>query len=221
NLALGREGGHTAHRIIHYKDSTGFQIADALLRHVGTLSNVTLLDHHFALDLVSESREGKTSCTGAHVLDVRNKLFKTISARATVLCTGGVGQVYSNTTNPAVATGDGVAMALRAGAEISDMEFVQFHPTAFHSNNDAPSFLISEALRGFGAHLVTRDEERFLFRYDPRGELASRDIVSQAIHEEMKLQEVPACVYVDCRHLDADDLKAKFPFIYNSCLSHG
>lgn len=220
NLALGREGGHTAHRIIHYKDSTGFQIADALLKHVGTLPNVAILDHHFALDLVTEIQEGNSTCVGAQVLDVRNRLSKIIAARATVLCTGGIGQVYSNTTNPPVATGDGVSMAYRAGARIRDMEFVQFHPTAFHSNGDTPSFLISEALRGFGAHLVTGNEERFLLRYDPRGELASRDIVSQAIHHEMK-ENGAACVFVDCRHLDGDDLKDKFPFIYNACFTHG
>ncbi len=220
NLALGREGGHTAHRIIHYKDSTGFQIADALLRHVGTLPNVTLLDHHFALDLVTEKHGDSSTCVGVRVLDVRNRLAKIIAARATVLCTGGIGQVYSNTTNPPIATGDGIAMAHRAGALIRDMEFVQFHPTAFHSNGDTPSFLISEALRGFGAHLVTGNEERFLFRYDPRGELASRDIVSQAIHREMN-EHGASCVFIDCRHLDGDELKAKFPYIYNACFSHG
>lgn len=221
HLALGREGGHTEHRIIHYKDITGYQIADALLKHLDTLPNVKLLSHHFAVDLVTEKNEsGEVVCTGAVAIDIFEHVVKTVTARVTLLATGGAGQVYATTTNPVIATGDGIAMAHRAGAAVKDMEFVQFHPTAFYSENDNPSFLISEAVRGFGAYLRTRDGDRFVLNYDQRGELASRDIVSKAIHNEICIRKEKE-VYLDCTHLPAKELIEHFPTIYDQCLQKG
>jgi L-aspartate oxidase len=221
HLALGREGGHTEHRIIHYKDTTGYQIADALLKHLGTLPNVKLLSHHFAVDLLTERQEsGEVVCTGAVAIDIFENVVRTFTAKVTLLATGGAGQVYATTTNPVIATGDGIAMAHRAGAAVKDMEFVQFHPTAFYSENDNPSFLISEAVRGFGAYLRTRDGDRFVLNYDQRGELASRDIVSKAIHNEICTRNEKE-VYLDCTHLPAKELIEQFPTIYDQCLQKG
>jgi L-aspartate oxidase len=220
HLALGREGGHTAHRIIHYKDATGYQIAESLLKHLSALPNVVLLDHHLALDVMVEDHQYGSVCTGVRALDVRKGIISTFSSRVTLLATGGAGQVYATTTNPLIATGDGMAMAARAGATMKDMEFVQFHPTAFYSENDNPSFLISEAVRGFGAYLRTSGGERFVFNYDERGELASRDIVSKAIHHEI-LARGENSVFLDCTHLPAQELREHFPTIYDQCLQKG
>jgi L-aspartate oxidase len=219
-LALGREGGHTAHRIIHYKDATGFQIADALLRHISMLPNVVICDHHFAIDLITVKKATATECAGVVAMDLEAGIAKAFSSRVTILATGGAGQVYATTTNPLIATGDGIAMAYRAGAKIRDMEFIQFHPTAFYSEKDNPSFLISEALRGAGAYLRNKSGERFVFQHDVRGELASRDIVSNAIHQEMSRQGEKH-VYLDCRHLPGQDIIREFPTIYAQCLHRG
>ena len=219
-LALGREGGHTAHRIIHYKDATGFQIADALLRHISLLPNVAIYDHHFAIDLITTTRAGTTQCTGILAMDLARGVVKTFGSRVTILATGGAGQVYATTTNPLIATGDGIAMAHRAGAVIRDMEFIQFHPTAFYSEKDNPSFLISEAIRGHGAYLRNAAGERFVFKHDARGELASRDIVSNAIHHELSHQRGKS-VYLDCRHLPAQEVIEHFPTIYDQCRHRG
>jgi L-aspartate oxidase len=227
-LSLGREGGHTAKRIIHYKDVTGLQIEKALLHLVNTLPNITLLAHHFSIDLITEHHfKQKISrpvpgitCYGAYVMDQHTCKIEKYISKVTLLATGGAGQVYRTTTNPIIATGDGVAMAYRAMAKVSDMEFIQFHPTAFYSQDDNPSFLISEAVRGYGAYLRTKDGERFMFRYDDRGELASRDIVSKAIDNEL-ITRGDHCVYLDCTHLPKEDFIAHFPNIYEKCLSKG
>lgn len=227
-LSLGREGGHTAKRIIHYKDVTGLQIEKSLLRLVHTLPNITLLPHHFSIDLITEHHfkqkisrpQPGITCYGAYVMDQHTCKIEKYISRVTLLATGGAGQVYRTTTNPLIATGDGVAMAYRAMAKVKDMEFVQFHPTAFYSQDDNPSFLISEAVRGYGAYLRTKDGERFMFKYDDRGELASRDIVAQAIDNEL-ITRGDNCVYLDCTHLPKEDFISHFPNIYEKCLSKG
>lgn len=221
-LLLAKEGGHSQARIVHYKDMTGFQIVVSLLIKVRTLSNVDLLTHHVAVDLItSETEEKKKVCRGLIVFDRKKNCFEHFIAPVTVLATGGVGQVYHSSTNPSVATGDGIAMAYRAGAVIKNMEFIQFHPTAFFLNdNSAPYFLITEALRGYGAYLRNKDGERFMFRYDTHGELACRDVVSRAIEEQIKSSE-HTCVYLDCRHLNGEKLKEEFPKIYGHCIDRG
>jgi L-aspartate oxidase len=221
-LTLGREGGHSEFRVIHHKDTTGNEIERALLERANQLPNITLLPHHFAIDLITEHHfsENKTenlSCYGAYVLDQISGNIFTIKADCTTLASGGMGRVYGHTTNPAVATGDGIAMAYRAKARIQNMEFIQFHPTALYDGNNGASFLISEAVRGFGAFLRNKNGERFMLKYDERGELASRDIVSRAIDSEMK-KSGDDCVFLDCTHLDSDDFKKHFPTIYETCL---
>ena len=221
-LNLGREGGHSEFRVIHHKDTTGNEIERALLERANQLPNITLLPHHFAIDLItehhfSEERTENLSCYGAYVLDQISGNIFTIKADCTTLASGGMGRVYGHTTNPAVATGDGIAMAYRAKARIQNMEFIQFHPTALYDGNNGASFLISEAVRGFGAFLRNKKGERFMLKYDERGELASRDIVSRAIDSEMK-KSGDDCVFLDCTHLDIDDFKIHFPNIYETCL---
>ncbi|MBK5277663.1 MAG: L-aspartate oxidase [Bacteroidia bacterium] len=228
NLALGREGGHTAKRIIHYKDITGLQIEKGLLRQANALSNICLLPHHFSIDLITEHHfkrkisqpEPGISCYGAYVMDQDTCKIEKYVSKVTMLATGGAGQVYRTTTNPLIATGDGLAMAYRAMAKVKDMEFIQFHPTAFFAQDDNPSFLITEAIRGHGAYLKTKDGERFMFKYDDRGELASRDIVAQAIDNEL-ITRGDECVYLDCTHLPTEDFISHFPNIYKKCLSKG
>ena len=228
NLALGREGGHTEKRIIHYKDVTGLQIEKSLLSQVNKLTNITLLPHHFSIDLITEHHfknkisqpEPGISCYGAYVMDQDTCRVEKYISKITLLATGGAGQVYRTTTNPVIATGDGVAMAYRAMAQVKDMEFIQFHPTAFYSQDDNPSFLITEAIRGHGAYLRTKDGERFMFKYDDRGELASRDIVAKAIDNEL-ITRGDVCVYLDCTHLPKEDFISHFPNIYEKCLSKG
>lgn len=221
-LTLGREGGHSEFRVIHHKDTTGNEIERTLLERAAHLQNITILPHHFAIDLITEHHfsENKTeniSCYGAYVLDQISGSIFTIKADCTTLASGGIGQVYGHTTNPAVATGDGIAMAYRAKARIKNMEFIQFHPTALYDGNNGASFLISEAVRGFGAFLRNKKGERFVLNYDERGELASRDIVSRAIDSEMK-KSGSECVYLDCTHFNSNEFKKHFPTIFESCL---
>lgn len=218
---LGKEGGHSVSRIIHHKDATGYRILAVLLEKVRQLSNITILEYHFAIDLISENRRcsqqaGATACHGAYVMDQRTGTVETVRAKATILATGGIGRVYGHTTNPMIATGDGIAMAYRAGAQINDMEFVQFHPTALAGASQGRSFLISEAVRGFGAYLRNKSGVRFMADLDKRAELASRDIVSRGIESEMK-RSGESCVYLDATHLDVDEFKAHFPNIYGEC----
>lgn len=221
DFALGREGGHTASRVLHYMDITGNHIAKILLKRLTEMKNVSIFSDHFVIDLLTRSNGfGGFSCQGATVLDVLAGKIKIIYSSATVITSGGIGQVYGTTTNPLIATGDGVAMANRAGAAIRDMEFIQFHPTALHCGNNNPAFLISEAVRGYGGHVLNGKGERFLFKYDERGELASRDIVSRAIHHELIVNQDEA-VFIDCRHLPSDDFKKDFPSIFEHCRAKG
>lgn len=218
-LLLGREGGHRASRIIHYRDVTGLNISTALLEKVRTLSNITLLSHHLAIDLLVTAEVSPT-CYGACVLDQETNEIENYVASATVLATGGIGQLYRTTTNPRIATGDGIAMAWRAGARVSNMEFVQFHPTALYDPSTSPAFLVSEAVRGQGAYLRNARGERFMFRYHLDGELACRDVVSRAIGSEIQASNEPF-VYLDCTHLSHALLLQHFPNIYTTCLDKG
>lgn len=228
NIQLGREGGHTEHRIVHHKDITGFELEQTLLRKVRELKNVQLQQFYFNIDLITEHQLNKVdttldsnlTCYGAYVLNQQTELVETIVSRFTILATGGIGQVYQTTTNPDIATGDGIAIAYRAKAKITDMEFVQFHPTALYEPGISPAFLISEAVRGYGAYLRNSTGKRFVFDYDERGELASRDIVAKAIDSELK-KSGKDCVYLDCRHLNIKDFKEHFPTIYAKCESKG
>jgi len=227
-MQLGREGGHTEHRIVHHKDITGYELEQTLLRKVRELNNVELHQFYYNIDLITEHQlnrvettiDSDINCYGAYVLNQLTESIETIVARFTILATGGIGQVYQTTTNPSIATGDGIAIAYRAKAKIADMEFVQFHPTALYEPGISPAFLISEAVRGHGAYLKNKKGKRFVFDYDERGELASRDIVAKAIDSEMK-KSGEDCVYLDCRHLDATDFKEHFPTIYARCKTKG
>jgi L-aspartate oxidase len=215
-LAFTREGAHSRSRVLHaHGDSTGAEIARTLLRKAQSLPNICLRSFVSTVDLLAV--EGETA--GAVVWHEPERRLETITARAVLLATGGLGAVYRETTNPEVATGDGVAMAYRCGAEISDIEFVQFHPTALHVEG-APRFLLSEALRGEGAYLRNSRGERFMARYAPEAELAARDVVSRAIVAELKRTSDPH-VFLDLTHLDGDFLRRRFPRIYETCLRYG
>lgn len=209
---LGKEGGHSNHRVIHHKDQTGFEIERAILKQAHLQKNITILDYHFGIDLIIENNK----CFGATVLNEKSNQISTFLAERILLATGGIGQVYGHTTNPVIATGDGIAMAIRAKAIVKDMEFIQFHPTALYNPDLKSTFLISEAVRGFGAILRDKKGNRFMFDYDRRGELASRDIVSQSIENELK-KSGDECVYLDCTHLEMKAFKKHFPMIYNRC----
>ncbi len=225
---LAKEGGHSEHRILHHKDNTGFEIERALLKAVQNHPNIEILDHHFAVDILTQHHLGKEvnsrtpdiTCYGAYVLNLRTNKIEIILAKTTLMATGGAGQVYATTTNPTIATGDGVAMVYRAKGQVEGMEFYQFHPTALYNPLESPSFLISEAVRGFGGVLKTLDGKEFMHKYDERKSLAPRDIVARAIDNEMKIRG-DDYVYLDCRHLDKEELLKHFPNIYNKCLSLG
>lgn len=224
------EGGHTQNRVLHHHDLTGREIETKLLTQIRKQPNIKMFTNHLAIDIITEFQlsnagipnEGcKTdTCYGAYILNTKTDEVSAFTAKLTMLATGGVGQVYEDTTNPAIATGDGVAMAHRANAKITGMEFIQFHPTALKLGSSSPSFLISEAVRGFGAVLLNGRGERFMVKYDSRMELASRDIVSRAIHAELKVSGDES-VYLDCRHLDIDQFKAKFSSIYGTLMGLG
>lgn len=225
-IDLGKEGGHSANRILHYKDITGYEIEKTLLEQVDALKNIEVLPYHFAIDLITDhqvtgnNNEDEISCYGAYVLNQKTNKIDTYVANSVVLATGGVGQVYAATTNPVIATGDGIAMAYRAKASITDMEFVQFHPTALYQPGESPSFLISEAVRGFGAYLRNKKGERFMLKVDERAELAPRDIVSRAINTEL-IFSGDSHVYLDCTHLGKPEFIKHFPNIYEKCMSLG
>jgi L-aspartate oxidase len=220
-LSLGREGGHSVRRIAHAADRTGAAIATALIRAVDAHPAITVLEHHVAVDLILASRmrrgsvESDEACWGAYILNPERGQVVPFQAKATVLASGGAGKVYLYTSNPDVACGDGVAMAFRAGARVSNMEFVQFHPTClFHPT--ARGFLITEALRGEGAQLLTLEGHRFMPHHDPRGELAPRDIVARAIDHEMKTRG-EAHVWLDATALGEEFLESRFPQVTEGC----
>ena len=224
-LILGREGGHRSNRIIHSKDVTGLNISTALLARAKALPNISVLSHHVAIDLLTddgldERGMPSSSCLGALVLNLKTGQLEHHQALNTVLATGGIGQLYATTTNPLIATGDGIAMAYRAGAGISNMEFIQFHPTAFYDPGSNPAFLISEAVRGEGAYLRDSAGERFVFRYHVDGELACRDVVARAIASEIERAHEP-CVYLDCTHISGGILAQHFPNILQTCRAKG
>jgi len=221
DLSLGREGGHSRRRVAHAYDLTGREIERALVESVSRKSQIALFENHMCVDLIIEEEGGEVSkrCLGAYVIDDTGTI-KIFTAKVVVLCTGGTGKVYLYTSNPDIATGDGVAVAYRAGAKVDNMEFVQFHPTClFH--HQAKNFLISEAVRGEGAILLNQEGQRFLDKYEPdQMELATRDKVARAIDTEMKRTGAD-CVYLDISHKDRDFLQKRFPTIYQKCLSLG
>jgi L-aspartate oxidase len=225
---LHREGGHSARRILHAKDLTGAEIMRALVERVRAHPAISLRAERMGIDLITEGwlarRQGELPphperVLGAYVLDTTSGAVEAWSARVVALCTGGAGKVYLYTSNPDEASGDGIAMAYRAGARVANMEFVQFHPTCLY-HPDARNFLISEALRGEGGRLVLRNGERFMRRYDERLELAPRDIVARAIDAELKRTGAD-CVYLDMRHLGRPAIEDKFPNIHARCLELG
>ena len=226
--SLGREGGHSEHRILHHKDVTGREIERALLEELNTATNIELINHCFVIDLITQHHLGylvtkattDITCYGVYVLNLRTNKIEKILAGITLLATGGCGQAYRTTTNPRIATGDGVAMVYRAKGRIENMEFIQFHPTALFEPGVSPSFLITEAVRGDGGILRNKDGEAFMEKYDARKDLAPRDIVARAIESEMK-RTGTEYVYLDCRHMDKEKFYHHFPNIYEKCLSIG
>ena len=232
-LDLAKEGGHSMHRIVHAKDLTGKEIERALIDQVNDKENIRVIENTLAIDLITEHNVNQLrnlplnnrNCWGAYVLNCDSNEVMKISSKVTVLATGGLGQVYLHTTNPSIATGDGYAMAYRAGARIGNMEFIQFHPTSFFNPDSqkeisSQAFLISEAVRGFGGKLRTKDGGTFMENYDDRKELAPRDIVARAIDNELK-KRGDEFVYLDITHKNKDEIIDHFPNIYQSCLKKG
>ncbi|ACY17007.1 L-aspartate oxidase [Haliangium ochraceum] len=219
-LDLTREGGHTKRRVAHYKDITGREVQRALLAKVATNPRITMWDDHIAVDLLSMAKYGgEPACFGAYVLDNKSGEVKTVIARATVLATGGAGKVYIYTSNPDVATGDGIAMAYRIGAQVANLEFMQFHPTVLYHPH-AKSFLISEALRGEGGILRRADGVAFMDKYHPLGSLGPRDVVARAIDNEIKSSGADS-VFLDMTHLDPGFVRERFPTIDARCAALG
>ncbi len=218
---LTREGGHSHRRVIHVDDATGAAVQETLTDKVRHHPNIQTFEHHIAVDLITGAKLNRPElgCLGAYVFDIGHDRVETFRAQQTVLATGGAGKVYIYTTNPETATGDGIAMAWRAGCRVADMEFVQFHPTCLYHQH-AKSFLISEAVRGEGGVLRRADGTRFMLEYDPRAELAPRDIVARAIDFEIKKHGLD-CVFLDITHKPPEFVREHFPNIHARCLELG
>ena len=225
---LHKEGGHSEFRILHHADNTGAEIQTSLIETVNNHPNIAVFTNHYAVEIITQHHMGiivtrhtpGIKCFGAYVLNEDTGEVHTFLSKITVMATGGCEAVYRNTTNPLVATGDGIAMVYRAKGSVKDMEFIQFHPTALYHPGDRPSFLITEAMRGYGAVLRNLGGEEFMHKYDPRLSLAPRDIVARAIDSEMK-QRGEDHVYLDVTHKDPEETKKHFPNIYKKCLSLG
>ena len=220
-LHLTREGGHSHRRVVHAADATGMALSNTLINHVRQHQSIDIYENHIAVDLITGGKQGlaHNRCVGAYVLNKNTGHVKRYLAKAVVLATGGASKVYLYTTNPDCSTGDGIAMAWRAGCRVGNMEFNQFHPTCLY-HPEAKSFLISEAVRGEGGKLLLPDGEQFMHRFDKRAELAPRDIVARAIDHEMKRLGAE-CVYLDISHRSAAFIESHFPTIYKRCLELG
>ena len=226
--SLHREGGHTEHRILHHRDLTGAEIERALITAVKRHRNIDILEHHFAVDVLTQHHLGQEvnrhmdniECYGAYVMDVKREKIMTILAKVTVVCTGGVGNLYHTTTNPSVATGDGIAMVHRAKGIIENMAYIQFHPTSLYNPAERPAFLITEAMRGYGAILKLQNGKEFMHKYHPMGSLAPRDVVARSMDHEMKITGAEY-LYLDVRHKPAEETIRSFPNIYQKCLTLG
>jgi L-aspartate oxidase len=216
---LSREGGHSRRRVVHAADATGRAVQTCLQGELTRRRNITVYENRVAVDLVINEESGERRCVGVQALELESGSLVPLLGRVTVLATGGASKVYLHATNPEGATGDGIAMAWRAGCRVANMEFTQFHPTCLHHPGTTP-FLITEAMRGEGARLVLPDGSRFMTSYHPLAELAPRDVVSRAIHHEMTAQGLD-CVFLDIRHKPADFIRAHFPTIYAHCLTLG
>ena len=225
---LHKEGGHSEFRILHHKDNTGFVIQESLNKQIRNHPEIELYEHYFAIEILTQHHLGEIvtqhtpniECYGVYALNQKSNHIHTFLSKVTVLATGGIGSVSQASTNPAIATGDGVAMVHRARGAIKDMEFVQFHPTALYHPGDKPVFLITEAIRGYGAVLRGRDGQEFMQKYDSRGSLAPRDIVARAIDNEMKIHG-DSYEYLDVTHKKPEETKEHFPMIYQKCLEYG
>lgn len=225
---LAKEGGHRQYRILHHKDNTGQEIQRALEAKIKRHKNIDVFENHFAIDLITQHHLGELvkrsnkdiQSYGAYVLDLETNEIKTFLSKITVIATGGTGNLYQTTTNPDIATGDGVAMVYRAKGIVESMEFIQFHPTALYNPGERPAFLITEALRGYGAILKTIDNKEFMHKYHELASLAPRDVVARAIDNEMKISGEDH-VFLDCRHIDKKELKDHFPNIFSKCKKEG
>ncbi len=228
HYALHKEGGHSEKRILHHKDSTGSEIQRALIEKVRQHPNIQIFEYSFAIDIITRHHLGHITerwmtdieCFGAYILDLKTNQVETFLAKTTMMATGGIGNIYQTTTNPSIATGDGIAMVYRAKGIIENMEFIQFHPTSLYNPGEKPSFLITEALRGYGAILRRKDGKKFMHKYDERECLAPRDIVARAIDSELK-NTGDEFVYLDVTHKDPETTKKSFPNITRKCLEIG
>lgn len=225
---LAKEGGHSEYRILHHRDNTGFEIERALLKKVRSHPNVIIKENQYTIDIITQHHLGQEvnrrrddiRCFGAYVLDKKTNTIDTYLSKVTMLCTGGNGNVYSTTTSPLIATGDGQAMVHRAKGKLRHMEFIQFHPTSLFNPREKPSFLITEAMRGAGGILKNMSGEPFMDKYDKRGSLAPRDIVARAVNAEMT-RRGDEHEYLDCRGISKDEIMRHFPNIYAKCLEIG